>query len=149
MNAKKGFAGKGPKMFLWTWIFQNRAIFWNSFFLCRKSRHMCGFHTLLRIFFCFCRKPKTFFFISFHVSLGIIYSNFIILGQKMGSKPQKSVFEKKFWKIAKKLKMAISPPLLVLDQNPLGGKLYLGKGSKPCPNCTDIWQLKFLHLVTP
>ena len=44
--------------------------------------------------------------------------------------------------------MAISQPIMVLDQNPLGVKVYLGQGSKPCPNCTDTSQVKFLHLVT-
>ena len=44
--------------------------------------------------------------------------------------------------------MTISQPLIVLDQNPLGGKVYLGQGSKPCPNCMDTSQLKFLHLAT-
>ena len=43
--------------------------------------------------------------------------------------------------------MAIYQPLVVLDQNPLGWKDYMGKGSKPCTNCTDISELKLLHLV--
>ena len=45
--------------------------------------------------------------------------------------------------------MAISQPLLVLDQNPLGCKHFLGKGSKSYPNYTNILELKFLPLVTP
>ena len=32
--------------------------------------------------------------------------------------------------------------------DPLGWKDYLGEGSKPCPNCTDISEFTFLHLVT-
>ena len=149
MEAKKGLSGKAPKMFLWTWIFQNWAIFLFWFFLSRKSSHFCGFDTPLVKFFRFWFQSKIFFFFSFHMLLGIIYQNFINLGQKMRSRPQKWIFQEKIWKSLKKIKMTISQPLLVLDQNPLGCKDYLGKWFKPCPNCMDIWQLKFLPLVTP
>ena len=46
---------------------------------------------------------------------------------------------KKNWKSLKKL-------IIVLDQNTLGHKVY--EGFKPCSNWTNIWELKFLHLVT-
>ena len=109
---------------------------------------MYGFNThMLKLLHLF-KNLKFFNFVSFQLSSGIICPNFIILGQKMGSTAQKSIFWKKNWKSLKKLKIAISQPLIVLDQNPLGWKDYLGKGSKPCPNCMDISELKFLHLVT-
>ena len=149
MEAKKGLSGKHPKMFLWAWIFQNGEIFWKILDLSGKFGHICGFSTHTAKIVYICQNSKFLNMKTILVSLGITYPNFIILGQKLGSPLKNSFFQKKIWKSPKKLKMAISLPLLVLDQNPLGCKLYLGKGSKPCPNCMDIWQLKFLHLVTP
>ena len=82
------------------------------------------------------------------VSVGILYPKIIILGHKMRSTSQKSIIWNFFWKSLKRFRIAISQPLLVLSQNPLGGKVYLGHGSKPCKKCMDTSQVKFLHLVT-
>ena len=53
--------------------------------------------------------------------LGIIYPNFILLGQKMGSRPKKSIFKKKKSKIAEKTKnghiLAVNSP----RPKPFGG----------------------------
>ena len=148
MDAKKGLSGKPSKMLLWTWIFQNGAIFLFIHYRHSKASHICGFDTHMLKVFCFCRNSKFSNLICFQVSLGITYPKFIILGQKFGSRSKKSIFWKKKWKSAKKIKMAISWPLIGLGQNPLGCKVYLGQGSRPCPNCTDIWELKFLLLAT-
>ena len=148
MGAKNRLAGNCPKMLLWAWIFQNGVNFWFILLHCPKLSHICGFNTHMLKFFSFLTKFKFLKTIPVLVSVGIIYPKIIILGHKMGFTPQKSIFWYFFWKSVKKLKMAISQPLMVLDQNPLGGKVYLGQGSKPCPNCMDTSQLKFLHLAT-
>ena len=135
-------------MLLWTWIFQNGVIFRNILMHRGKPSHIYGLNTHMQISFWFLTKFKFFNSLPILMSLGIIYPKIIILGHKMGSTPQKSFFWKFFWNLAKKLKMAISKPIIVLDQNPLGAKVYMGQGSKPCPNCTDTWEVKFLHLVT-
>ena len=147
MGAKNRLSGNCPKMLLWTWIFQNGVNF--SFILVQpgKLSHICGFNTHMLKKILFLTNFKFSKLVPILVSVGIIYPKIIILGHKLGSTPQKSIFWIYFWKSVKKLKMAISQPLTVLDQNPLGGKLYLGQGSKPCPNCMDTSQLKFLHLA--
>ena len=148
MGAKNRQSENWLRMMLWTWIFQNRVTFWFISLQRGKPSHIYGLNTHMLKKFSFLLKLKFSNCMPIQVFLGITYPKIIILGQKMGSTPQKSIFSKNIWKSSKKLKIPITQPIIVLDQNPLGAKVYLGQGSKPCTNCTGTSQVKFLHLVT-
>ena len=95
---------KPPKRLLWTWIFKNGANFLFIHCWWGKCSHLCCFNTYMLKVFHFCRNFKLSNLIFFQVSLGITYTNFIILGQKLGSRSQKSIFSKKiknWWKFFK------------------------------------------------
>ena len=133
MDGKNWLSGKHPKMLLWTWIFQNGPIF--LIIHCRYSKpsHICGFNTHMLKYLHFCRKFEFSNNKCFHMSLGITYPKFIILGKKFGSIYKKSIFWEKNWKSAKKLKIGHISAVNRLRPKPFGVWRLLGSRVQTMP----------------
>ena len=109
--------------------------------------HIWGFNTHMTKMGYFCQNSKFLKMRPILVSLGITYPNFIILVQKMGSQPQKLFFLKKIGKSLKKIKMAISQPSFVLDQNPFVVQKWHGYLRSHIPALGHVykrWPLDYL-----